>query len=237
MFLRFDRRSIREQFYFLVHDDEKVEQFQKTDGVDKQYRDEPPFLAAPCGDPECVAFDSDAPHRENDDKREHKQKGVKGKSGPDAESVKRVHGSNYITRTFGVCVRYTVSMRFLGIDYGSKKIGLALSDEAGVLAFPEAVLVNDAQALARIVELLEGRGVGEVVIGESRTLSGERNPLMEKIDSFVSALARKCDLPIRLEPEFYTSREAQRFNAPEHEDAAAAALILQRYLDKRNTKS
>src|SRR3989338_8464919 len=127
-------------------------------------------------------------------------------------------------------------MRFLGIDYGSKKIGLALSDEAGVLAFPEAVLVNDAHALARIVELLEERGGGEIVIGESRTRSGERNPLMEKIDSFVSALARKCDLPIRLEPEFYASREAQRFNAPEHEDAAAAALILQRYLDKRNTK-
>ena len=127
-------------------------------------------------------------------------------------------------------------MRFLGIDYGSKKIGLALSDEAGVLAFPEAVLVNNAQALARIVELLEERKVGEIVIGESRTLSGERNPLMEKIDSFVSALARKCDLPIRMEPEFYPSREAQRSTLPEHEDAAAAALILQRYLDKRKAQ-
>lgn len=121
----------------------------------------------------------------------------------------------------------------MGIDYGSKRIGVALSDESGTLAFPETTLPNDEKAVGVIVALARERGADSVVVGEPLPLGGGENPLMKRINSFVEALKRSGGMNVHLEKEFLTSNEAQRHTAPEHEDAAAAALILQRYLDKR----
>jgi len=123
--------------------------------------------------------------------------------------------------------------KLLGIDYGTKHVGLALSDETERLAFPYATLSNDKALFENIVGVMKENGVTEVVIGESVTYKRKENPLMEDIRSFKDMLEKEAHFPVHLEPEWMTTVEARRtMNTPKLVDASAAALILQRYLDR-----
>lgn len=129
-------------------------------------------------------------------------------------------------------------MRYLGIDYGTKRIGIAISDENGGYAFPETILENNKLAIPAIVRLMNERGVGRVVLGESKNLDGTPNPLMEKINYFKKKLETEiAPMVIDMHPEFLTSHQASHF-APKGEaiDASAAAIMLQAYLDKEKFK-
>ena len=143
---------------------------------------------------------------------------------------------------------YTIyHMRYLGIDYGSKRIGLALSDEAGTMGFPHAIVPNTPRLVVEICSLIEREGVGAVVIGESRNLSGHDNPIAEAARVFGDSVARISQKPIFYESEVFTSAEARR--APEKEiksravkrrgaiDNSAAALILTSYLSRIGTST
>jgi|SRR3989338_7621225 len=143
-------------------------------------------------------------------------------------------------------------MRYLGIDFGKKRVGLALSDESGRLAFPHSVLPNDKELIAAVTEIAKEQKVKAVIVGESKDLSGKANPLMKDIDAFIASLKKVLKKPVILEPEFWTSFQAARWQsrrpeasrgsglraehrrAQEMLDASAAAIILQSYLDKRN---
>lgn len=144
------------------------------------------------------------------------------------------------------------TMRFLGIDYGTKRIGIAISDEEMTLAFPKEIIKNDSKKLARLGEILENEDIGEIVIGESVNLKGILNPLSKEIETFIKELKDKFSIPVSKQSEFFTSVEARRgenagkrvnpsqahSKLPKKKmdsvDASAAALILQRYLDKKN---
>jgi len=124
-------------------------------------------------------------------------------------------------------------MRILGVDYGDT-IGLALSDEGGAFAFPHAAVPCDGSEVSVIMRLCAERGIGEIVIGDTRAMNGGANPITERSDRFAEALAKATGLPIHREREAWSSVEAARF-APQgdkHNDASAAAIILQRYLDR-----
>lgn len=129
-------------------------------------------------------------------------------------------------------------MRHLGIDYGSKNVGLSLSDEEGIMAFPFKTLSNDASLFSReIKSITEKESVGVIIIGESLDYSGKENPIMKKIRSFAEKLKAETGLPVYFEPEFMTSREAGHIQGEnEKSDASAAALILKSYLDKKKNK-
>ena len=145
-------------------------------------------------------------------------------------------------------------MRFLGIDYGTKRIGVAVSDENGTFAFPKEIVLNDSNSFQRIREILQTENIKEIVIGESVDFSGKLNSLSAQIEIFIIELQEKFGLPIHKQKEFLTSVEAHRSgNGKRQEnrsqahsrikqkksgriDAQAAALILQRYLDKKNQK-
>lgn len=124
-------------------------------------------------------------------------------------------------------------MRILGIDYGTKRIGIALSDEGGTIAFPKEVLENSKNTTDRIAGIAHEAQAGVIVVGESKDWGGRENPLMGDIRSFKKSLEDK-DFTVVLEPEFFSSVEAGRFQGVgEKHDASAAAIILQRYLDKQ----
>ena len=133
-------------------------------------------------------------------------------------------------------------MKYLGIDYGTKKIGVAVSDDTGSVAFPLTTVVSDRGALERIAALAKENNVETIVIGESRNFQNEPNPVMEDIDQFKKDIAELSGLPVEYEREFFTSTQAARQFAPdgsrkempsqEKLDASAAALILQGYLDR-----
>lgn len=145
-------------------------------------------------------------------------------------------------------------MRFLGIDYGSKRIGLALSDEGGTMAFPKNIIPNDSDTLNEIAEIINSEKVQAIVVGESMDFSGQANAISSKIEDFVQNINDKFGLPVHKQKEFLTTVEARK--SPDAKamsnksqahtknkakkgdsvDAGAAALILQRFLDRKAVK-
>ena len=128
-----------------------------------------------------------------------------------------------------------IRMRYMGIDYGTKKVGVAFSNEDGTMAFPYDVFPNDAKLVGTLTHMAEERIVDEIVIGHSLGREGKPNKVQEAIDELVRDLTLQLGLPIHLEPEQYTSREAERIQGKNEKiDASAAALILNSYLMKRS---
>jgi putative Holliday junction resolvase len=131
-------------------------------------------------------------------------------------------------------------MRYLGIDYGTSKIGLALSDEAGTMGFPHGIIANTPRLVDELCSLMAKENVGSVVIGESRDLAGRDNPIAKDAQALGESLSARTGVPVVFESEVFTTAEARR--APEKEaksrspknrenvDASAAALILTSYL-------
>ena len=125
-------------------------------------------------------------------------------------------------------------MRYLGIDYGTKRVGVALSDEGGTMAFPELVLLNSKDLPKDIASMVKERGVGEVVLGESLDYNNRPNALMTSISYFKEELEKLIDVPVSYAPEQMSSMAAERFQGKSDlSDASAAAIILQWYLDKK----
>ena len=118
---------------------------------------------------------------------------------------------------------------------------MALSDEGGKIAFPFLVVVNDKNALFALSSLCKEEKVGRIVIGESLNGEGEENQMMAGARLFAETLSKETNLPVSFEQEFLTSVEAHRSSFIEQGkkgkqgvDSSAAALILQRYLDKNS---
>ena len=141
-------------------------------------------------------------------------------------------------------------MRFVGLDIGEKRIGVAVSDVSGTLARPLGVLRPsslDVDALdvvsTEIARLAaEEDGLGEIVIGLPRRLDGTPSDMTPRVEQFARRLQTKTSLPITLQDERLSSREAESRLALRDKDwrsrkarldAAAAAVILQDYLDAR----
>lgn len=124
-------------------------------------------------------------------------------------------------------------MKLLGIDYGTKRIGLAVGDQETGVAAPLRIIDNDTQASNKIAQIIKKKDIETTVIGESKKLSGEENPVMEHIHQFADRLRDLTSADIAFIDESYTSAEARRQpDAPELVDGSAAALILQSYLDQ-----
>ena len=125
-------------------------------------------------------------------------------------------------------------MKFLGIDYGSKRIGLAVSDPMAMIAFPRDTIQNDGKALESIADIITAEHIDTVVIGDTRSHGGRDNPITEEAESFAISLIQK-GFKVEKIWEMWSSVGASRYapEGKEHDDAAAAAIILQRYLDTR----
>lgn len=138
-------------------------------------------------------------------------------------------------------------MRYLGIDYGSVRTGIALSDEAGTMGFPHAIARTSPRLADELRELIKERGVGAVVIGESRTLAGGENPIAKGARALGDALSARAGVPVFYESEVFTSIEARRLPHKEEKsraprrrkavDASAAALILTSFLARQKDVS
>lgn len=141
-------------------------------------------------------------------------------------------------------------MRALGIDYGLRRIGLALSDASGTLASPLGVLMrpkSERETLklvrAEVARLAaQDDGLETVVVGWPRRLDGSPNDQTPIVEAFAKALGAAVAVPVVLQDERLTSHEAdERLATGERDwkkrklklDAAAAAIVLQDYLDAR----
>ena len=123
-------------------------------------------------------------------------------------------------------------MKFLGIDYGGKRIGLAVSNEDGTIAFPRSTIANMRGVIDTIKALVREEKIDFIVVGDTKSYGGVPNPITTQVKNFVHDLKEALDVPIASSWEAGSSIEANRY-APDdrHDDSAAAAVILQRYLD------
>ncbi|MEK7099048.1 MAG: Holliday junction resolvase RuvX [Patescibacteria group bacterium] len=127
-------------------------------------------------------------------------------------------------------------MRYLGIDYGSVRIGIARSDEEGNMAFPDRVISdkNPHTAIGEIQKIAEDAKAGAVVIGLPLGLDGSETETSRRVRHFAERAGAVLRLPIYLENELFTSRMADHEGvAKDQIDAASAAIILQSFLDKQ----
>ena len=140
-------------------------------------------------------------------------------------------------------------MRVLGIDFGQRRIGLALSDASGILATPAATLdrvTPEADPVALVwgaLQRLAGEEpISRIVVGLPRRLDGSDNDQTPGVRKFAAELGMRTGLPISLQDERLTSREAEaRLALRERDwrrrkhrlDAAAAAIVLQDWLDEQ----
>lgn len=141
-------------------------------------------------------------------------------------------------------------MRIVGFDVGERRIGVAISDVTGTLARPVGVLRTTALgvdgatlAAAEVARLsAEEDGVGGVVVGLPRHLDGSASSMTARVEEFARALGLAIGCPVVLQDERLSSREAEHRLAlttkdwrvrKQRLDAAAAAVILQDYLDER----
>ena len=140
-------------------------------------------------------------------------------------------------------------MRALGIDYGRRRIGLALSDATGLLARPWKTIATPAGGPSRVAATVaaeiarlepEDDGLSAVAIGYPRKLNGEPNEQTATVEIFAALLRPLVSVPVVLQDERLSSREAESLLARSekdwrkrkvHLDAASAAVILQDYLD------
>ena len=137
-------------------------------------------------------------------------------------------------------------MRILGIDYGEKKIGIAISDEKAKFAFPHGVIDNvSANSVLKTLKIIcDKNDVGKIVIGQSLNFRGQPNAIMKRIEKFKTFLEERLNLQLELENEVLTTKQAERSTGKprrrasslrgrsEKTHSSAAALILQSYLDR-----
>jgi putative holliday junction resolvase len=125
-------------------------------------------------------------------------------------------------------------MRLIGIDFGSKKIGIAFTDESGSMAFPHGVIPNDTNRNKAIVKLVKEKGAAQMVIGHSIDKSGKENKIHTSVEEFMLDMTLELGIPIHLEPEQYSTQQAIRIQGKNAgTDASAAAIILDSFITRK----
>jgi len=133
-------------------------------------------------------------------------------------------------------------MRILAIDHGTKRMGIAISDELGIIAQPLEFIQAEpfAEFLDRLREIIREKQVELMVVGMPRNMDGGYGPAALKVQEFVAVLKSSITIPIKTLDERLTSAEANRAlvlgnvrrdQRKEKVDKMAAAILLQGYLD------
>ncbi|MFC2005500.1 Holliday junction resolvase RuvX [Chloroflexota bacterium] len=136
-----------------------------------------------------------------------------------------------------------VIARSLGLDIGDKRIGVALCDSGGILATPFAIIDrrDERQDIETIIDIINQYQVKRIVVGLPRSMNGSIGKQAEKVQGFVQSLCSHIEVPVEFRDERLTTVSAKRLMQAAHtkktriksrDDAVAAAIILQGYLDE-----
>lgn len=139
------------------------------------------------------------------------------------------------------------SNRILGIDYGSVRIGIAISDPMGIIAQSVGVIQNSPNALHKVEEIIEQYHPSKIVIGMPLNLKGEKGKKAEEVEIFIKELEGRFNIEVIRIDERFTSKMArqslQELGMKKKKrrekgriDQIAAALILQDYLDRQSQR-
>lgn len=132
--------------------------------------------------------------------------------------------------------------RHLGIDYGEKRIGLAVSDESGIIAFPLSVIQNNGErkAIGEIARIVSEKTIEKIVVGMPLSMDGSKGIAADNVERFIEALKMQVSVPIETWDERLSTRIAgramiegglSRLRRRQSIDKATAQIILQSHLD------
>lgn len=123
-------------------------------------------------------------------------------------------------------------MKILAIDYGEKWVGLAISDDNRKLAFPYKILANNRQIFSVLNEIVKKEEIYKIVVG--LPLNKQMKPTRQTLETenWAEKLVKQVEIPIDFENEIFTSKAADKLGI-KNQHAAAAAILLQSYLDRR----
>lgn len=129
--------------------------------------------------------------------------------------------------------------KFLGIDYGKSKVGLAMADSETRMAFAYGTLENNKNLLQKLAEIIEKENISKVIIGVASYINKESVIYPgEKLGNF---LKDKLRIEVEYQEEMFTTRQAQRNliekgvkGIKKYDDQEAARIILQSWLDRQN---
>ncbi len=130
-------------------------------------------------------------------------------------------------------------MKILAVDYGKRRIGLAISDELGITTKPLPVIENNENVIKKIADIVNKEKVGLIIIGFP--VWDKISPIVEEIKDFVKKIRRDIKLNIELVNEFYSTKEAieklhsigKKYKQVKHKiDSYSACILLERYLEK-----
>jgi putative Holliday junction resolvase len=133
-------------------------------------------------------------------------------------------------------------MRYLGLDIGKKRIGVAISSETGIIATPLIVVKAGSSAINEIVALIEEHDAQEVVVGMPLNMDGTKSEMARYVERFIDKLARKCDIKTTTWDERLSTSAvtkvlieggARRSKRKSVVDKLSASYILQGYLDSK----
>ncbi len=141
-----------------------------------------------------------------------------------------------------------MNTRILALDHGTKRIGVALSDETASLAQPLEFIPAEpfAKALERIEEIVKERQVREILVGLPRNMNGTYGPAAESARQFAATLKEALGIPVKTWDERLTTVQANRFliqaglsreQRKTRVDQSAAAILLQSYLEAGAVRS
>ncbi len=129
-------------------------------------------------------------------------------------------------------------MRYMALDVGEERIGIAISDETGLVARPVETIVRESgpASFERIADIVREKGVDTIVVGLPLLLDGSRGKQVRSTRAYVRGLTTHVEVPITYWDERYSTNRAREImieNRSKHSlDAIAAAVILQEYLDR-----
>lgn len=126
-------------------------------------------------------------------------------------------------------------MNYLGIDWGSQRVGLAVGNDQAKLARLLPSLPNDSRLLKVLKSLCTDEQIDQIIIGRPRNLEGRTTPQSQQIAEWANELKANLRLPIRWQDESLTTVATGK--AEKDVDSAAAAIILQDYLDAKKDNS
>lgn len=128
------------------------------------------------------------------------------------------------------------AMTILAIDYGDKRVGIAYGNSIARIANPSEVFENNDDIYLKLLDLAKELNVRRVVVGLPRNMDGSLGYQALATQEFAGQLGAKLDVPIILQEETLSSLEAKQAFPAAPIDAAAAAIILQRYFDEHNSE-
>ena len=134
--------------------------------------------------------------------------------------------------------------RLLGLDYGSKRIGLSISDPLKIFASPYKVIINNniKNVIIKINQIIDKKNIEEIIIGYPLNLKSEKTPQTLEVEKFINVLYKKIEIPIKKMDERFTSKisitnlnylNVKSGSSKEQIDMQSATIILQDYLDMK----